>query len=149
MDQPERTHPSDLIDAYATTVVSVRLADEWVDGCEAARQLGSPVFVITAHNPGSEPFDAAENDRRNDLLREELCEVGQSVLPAAGRSRDGSWEEASFAVTGLDLQTTADFGRRHGQVAFFELRRDRVVVHASDLSWMRERSCSEAERDDR
>lgn len=81
MDRPNDYEA--LADLYLATLVSVELADRWLDARTAAQQLG-PFHVITAWNPGHErPGDGA-NAAANAALRADLEALGCSPLPALG-----------------------------------------------------------------
>ncbi len=125
--------------SYLATEVFVELDGERIDAPEAARRLGTSLFVLTAHNPASEILDDAVNDQRNAALLEQLGAAGLTVHPAIGKSPDGAWFEPGFALSDADLATATDFGRAHGQNAIFEVRPDRLIVHACDGSYRVER----------
>jgi hypothetical protein len=125
--------------SYLATEVFVELDGELLDAPEAARRLGTPLFVLTAHNPASVILDDAVNDARNAVLLDQIEAAGLTVYPAIGKSPDGSWFEPGFALSGADLATAIDLGREHGQNAIFEVLPDRLVVHACDGSYRLER----------
>lgn len=127
---------------YLTTIVTVELPtgrltvtpteDEGAGGLPVG--LSDPVHVVTAWNPGSEPLDRADNDRRNDALRRELDRRDTSWYPARGCSPDGTWCEEGFAINGWTRADACALARAHGQAAVFELLGGRlVVVDATDL----------------
>lgn len=104
---------------YLATEVTVEIDGRWVDVAAAVVSPGSPVFVITAWNPDSEVLADAENAERNERLRADLTRLTDRIFPAVGRSPDGSWEEASFAIVGVAEADVLVLGRRYGQVAIF------------------------------
>ena len=104
---------------YLATEVTVEIDGRWMDVASAVLSLGSPVVVITAWNPGSEVLADIENAERNERLRNDLARLTDRIFPAVGRSPDGSWEEASFAIVGVAEADVLALGRRYGQVAIF------------------------------
>ena len=118
------TTPESLRIAYLRTVVTV----EGRPAAEAVREIGT-FWVLTAWNPGSEPFSDTENAERHRQLCARLDELGHTWLPALGASPDGSWSEESVAVPGLDRETALALGREFGQEAVFEVTAENLRVH--------------------
>jgi hypothetical protein len=83
--------------------------------------LAPPVWVLTAGDPYPLQLSAAENERRNAVLRQELDELGLRHVPALGRAVDGSTWEVSIGVRGTDRTTVLAIAARHGQLAVYEL----------------------------
>lgn len=74
---------------------------------------------LTAHNPGSQELEPAENDARQDELREDLRRRGFPCFRGEGRGRDGRWEpEESVLVVGVTKDGAAKLARAFDQVAF-------------------------------
>ena len=119
---------------YLRTVVAV----EGRPAAKAVRDLG-PFWVLTAWNPGSEPFSDTENAERHWQLCARLDELGHTWLPALGTSPDGSWSEESVAVPGLDRETALALGREFGQEAVFEVTAEYLRVHGCSADWQFER----------
>ncbi|MSO79331.1 MAG: DUF3293 domain-containing protein, partial [Acidimicrobiia bacterium] len=77
--------------AYLATEVFVDLDGERIDASDAARRLGGPLFVLTAHNPASDVRPDAENEAQNAALKADIEAMGLESYEAIGRSPDGSW----------------------------------------------------------
>lgn len=77
------------------------------------------VDVITAANPASDPLPDAANAARNRDLEAQLRHRRLVHTHAVGRSPDGSWSEASFAVFDADDEAVLQLARDHGQHAVF------------------------------
>lgn len=75
-------------------------------------------FLITACNPGSRVFTAAENEKRQRQLSQQIEDRGWLALPAVGRSPDGSWVEPSFLVLGATELAVRLLMREWGQNAW-------------------------------
>ncbi len=73
---------------------------------------------LTAFNPFSEPLDEQENDRRHELLMQELKLRSLPVLEGYGSHPDNGWPpEASVLVPGLSLEASKSLGARFEQNA--------------------------------
>ena len=73
---------------------------------------------LTAFNPFSQPLDEQENDRRNELLMQELKLRSLSVFEGYGSHPDNGWPpEASVLVLGLSLEASKSLGARFEQNA--------------------------------
>ncbi len=73
---------------------------------------------LTAFNPFSKPLDEQENDRRNELLVQELKRRSLPVLEGHGSHPDNGWPpEASVLVPGLSLEASKSLGARFEQNA--------------------------------
>ncbi|MDL5158682.1 DUF3293 domain-containing protein [Actinomycetospora termitidis] len=77
-----------------------------------------PVHVLTAHNPGPERLDAAENQRRQEALVAELPAEVETWCGDAG-AVDGSHVEESVVVRRLSDETAVALAARYGQDAIF------------------------------
>ena len=128
------TTPESLRIAYLRTVVTV----EGRPAAEVVRDLGT-FWVLTAWNPGSEPFSDTENAERHRQLCARLDELGHPWLPARGASPDGTWFEESVAVPGLDRHMALALGREFGQEAVFEVTAEKFRVHGCSADWQFER----------
>lgn len=73
---------------------------------------------LTAFNPFSQPLDEQENDRRHELLVQELKLRSLSVFEGYGSHPDNGWPpEASVLVPGLSLEASKSLGARLEQNA--------------------------------
>lgn len=137
-------HVRGLTEAYAGSVVEVDWHGERI--VVAPRPAGETIgdfpvgartiHVVTAHNPAGRVLDEHANAERNAQLRAELDELGWCHHDAVGRSPDGSWSEASFAVVDVDRGAVVDLAARHEQLAVFEWTADHraIVWCRSDLA---------------
>ena len=89
---------------------------------------GEPVWVVTAHNPGGRPCSDEWNRAADAELRRHLNRQGVEFLDALGRSKGGSWQEASVALVGSERVDPIEVGRRFGQLAVFRLHNWRRTV---------------------
>ena len=117
-------------DAYLTTEVSIDVPGGAVRVFPAPPlQASGPypdaegraIAVITAYNPGGVVADAAENERAQQALEDELTRLGLPFWPAAGASPDWRHVEPSVAVPGLAEPDALALGARYGQEAIFML----------------------------
>ena len=83
----------------------------------------SPLFVISACCPYSIQMDQEINCQVHKVLQWHL----HSVFPSAsleeiiGQSKDGQWQELSWAVTGISEEQALEVGRVFHQWAIFKL----------------------------
>lgn len=133
-----------LADAYRRTTFRVLVPGEPVDihvgqRCPdldvLLRREGAGCWAyLTACSPGGRPLSAAENQRRNGALRQQLHDTGATVLSGLGIGEDPNWQpEESLLAVGLDRSTAAALGATFGQ--------DAIVVGdldgRADLLWCR------------
>lgn len=79
---------------------------------------------LTAFNPGSQQWSAADNARRQRLLEDRLRQLGIAFLPGEGVADDGRWPtEASVLAYGIREETARELGRLFEQVAIVVGRR--------------------------
>lgn len=87
--------------------------------------------IITAHNPGNQKLNDAENRKRDEALYKELHN-DYTLLRATG-CLEGHCE-AGFAVLGLSLEEAAAIGRKYGQYAiFYNAGENQMYVQCDDL----------------
>jgi hypothetical protein len=131
---------TDLVEAYAATVVSIALPGHgWVDAAKAVRTIGRPMHVVTAWNPGESRPGIGVNRGRNRDLRNRLAVPGTEIHCALGASPSGDHYEESYAITGMSRADALAVGREFGQAAIFEVTADNLVVVSSDGAWERRR----------
>jgi len=118
-----------------------------VSASHAAKEMSSPLYVLTAWNPSSKPLPLTENRAANRRLAEILKHSGCEVHPAICESPDGDWMEEGLATTGLSLKAARSIGRDFDQQAIFELTEHRQVVHGCFTTWRCERALADASRD--
>jgi len=112
-----------------------------LSGADAGTPPATPLFVLTAYNPGGEARDRDRNEADQRRLERELIAIGVSFWPADGQSVDGSWSEPGVAVGGLDRAEACELGRRYGQLAVYELdEHDVHVVRCADSKVVRTRA---------
>ena len=124
MTEPSGAIPPELVRAYEETLFIIYLADRDTITCEVGKPPSAPlpaatVTVITAWNPGLERPNDEDNRAANRRLERELIAQGYEFSSACGRSRDGTHEEASFAIFDVSADDAARLGRRFGQSAVF------------------------------
>ena len=118
--------------------IDVELAAGWVTldpevpfACPADLSRGA--WVITAYNPAANRVDAATNAARQAELAAELrsalvAHPGGETRPAVGRNASGSWQEPSFAVSGLPEPAVLALARRFGQDAVFRIDAEGIEI---------------------
>lgn len=89
-----------------------------------------PLHVITAVQPQSDPA-SDESIARLGVLDRELAAANICSIPVVGVSFDGSHQEKSRAVFGLDDAQACKLGVRFGQVAVFSWSGPRWSLLAS------------------
>lgn len=89
------------------------------------------VFVLTAWNPGSTRASLRANLAANRDLRAALLRAGSSPVRVLGASPDGTWQEESYLVAGLDEIVATQLAALFGQAAYFELDASRQIVRSA------------------
>lgn len=119
---------SDLWEAYKATafkaetpfgLLSIRVGNV-EPGLEAllAENLAGDWAFITAHNPGSQPLDEAENTLRHARLVAEISQRSYPCFPGRGVGDDSTWQpEESLLVIGMSRDEAIEVGRMFGQNA--------------------------------
>jgi len=74
--------------------------------------------VLTAYNPGA-MRDDSENARREQRLRERLCEFGRPFLPACNIADGDAWPaEPGFVLLQVNEEEMRDLAAEFSQLAF-------------------------------
>ena len=73
---------------------------------------------ITAWNPLPEVLALEENKKRNQLLENDIQNLGLKYLKGIGISADENWLEESFFILDCPLQIAKDLAIKYGQLAF-------------------------------
>lgn len=124
----------ELLAAYVATVVTSAGGVVWSgEGAVEALPLGE-CWVITGHNPFSEPRTDAENHAANARLAAVITDAGAEAVPVDGCAADHSWCEPGFAVPAqVPLDVVRRWARDFDQHAVFHLTDDEHhVVRAVD-----------------
>lgn len=132
----ERPIPPHLLAAFRNTVIEFD-DPSIATHTDALSAFGSPLFVITAHNPHGLDLDVESNAQRNRELYESLSEETTLIAHCVGRAKDGDHAEASLAVAGIGFDRAKAIGRRWGQLAIFEITTHSMRVHSctTNRSW--------------
>ena len=118
-----RELPPDLLFAYLSTDFVLDIFDQQavlnIAGAvpSALIALDKSWAIMTAYNPYSTRTTDAENRALQSSLIELLGHHGFQIMPAIGRSRDGSWEEPSLLVLGISHNLAKAFGSCFMQTA--------------------------------
>jgi orotate phosphoribosyltransferase len=113
---------------YASTVVEIVRPDEGNLTVRPAPpgEVGvwpwatpSPVFVLTAWDPGDERYDVGTNRVRQATLDAELRRRAAHTWAARGADPESGYRDEGVAVVGLDERAALDLGARYGQDAVF------------------------------
>ncbi|HET8930915.1 MAG TPA: DUF3293 domain-containing protein [Acidimicrobiales bacterium] len=92
---------------------------------EYLRGSPGPIHILTAQNPMGLAASVADNAAANAELAAELTgQTGLTVWPATGYGggpidAPDTWQEAGFAVEGLDRRDALELGIRYEQRAIF------------------------------
>jgi hypothetical protein len=123
----------DLARAYAATVVEIVEVDgtHWLLRPTGADHHGwdaepaptlaraDEAWVVTAHNPFSQPLPPAANATRAVAMLAEVERAGLPWLAAEGRSPDGGWSEAGLLLPGAPRAAVLALARSFDQNAVF------------------------------
>jgi hypothetical protein len=113
---------------YATTVVEIVRPDEGnvIVAAAPPGEVGvwpwavlSPVYVLTAWDPGDERFDLRANRARQAALDAELRRRAQNTWVARGVDPGSDYRDEGVAVVGVDEREVLELGTRYGQDAVF------------------------------
>lgn len=99
---------------------------------EGTFPFDAPVHVVTAHNPGADHLDDAENAARQARLEAELDARGLAHHRTVAGAEDGSHAEVGALVVGLDDDAARALGAAWGQDAVFRWSREAWTVLACD-----------------
>jgi len=90
--------------------------------------------VITAQNPHERVLEANINNERHQLLHNYLKMrfPKAQLAEVVGRSCNGSWSEASWAISGITRLEGINIAARFEQRAIFELNEVEVLVIGVD-----------------
>ena len=117
----------ELIEAYRNTRYCVQIdnsqiyvrigeksppLDAWLQ-----TQGHSSWAIITACNPMSQELPEAENERRQNLLKEVLSAGGYSWMEAINIGEEGAWPEVSLFIAGVDINYIGTLGIAFQQYA--------------------------------
>jgi hypothetical protein len=122
----------ELLASYESPSVEVLVAEGplgWEPATDVASRRG-PFYVVSADHAFSDPFDAG-NERRRQELDDLARDRGLSALPALGRDPRGAWpEEKGLAIFEQSEAFCRALGRAFEQHAIYEVTPDdcRVVV---------------------
>jgi hypothetical protein len=130
-------------DAFASTEISDQNETNplvWAGANAAPLPLAAPVHVVTAQNPSEQVLSDQVNHQRHKLLEKYLLLRAPSaqLQEVVGRSTQGSWAEASWAISGLARADALAIAQRFQQRAIFELTEHTMRVIAMDGSIRRE-----------
>lgn len=88
-------------------------------GSFPADAASQPISIITAHNPGGQPFLTSENRAFHARLLDRLAQEGVTYWPAAGGDQGWSHMQESVAIAGIDPARACEIGREFDQDAIF------------------------------
>lgn len=148
-ENPTRPDEIALATTYVATDVTIRVGDTWVPAARATEQLGSPLCVVTASNPGDLRPGEVANRRANEELRRDLLAHADTLWPALGRDPKGGHEEEGWAVFGVPRELCLEIGRKYGQVAIFEIDPRHQLVLECSGRWRVSREFERRESEER
>jgi hypothetical protein len=79
----------------------------------------SPVFILTAWDPGDERFDLPTNRARQSALDADLRPHARHTWSARGADHESGYRDEGVAVVGVDERKVLELGTRYGQDAVF------------------------------
>lgn len=119
--QPSSFSPS-LGAAFAAAIVVDRQGQPW-------QPSALPSFVISAYCPFSGPLNALLDQPSHRSLGRRLQRLGAAMDEVVGMAADGSWQEPSWAVSGISEEQAIALGRHYQQWAIFRFdEQGRTVV---------------------
>ncbi|MCW8330104.1 DUF3293 domain-containing protein [Photobacterium sp. SDRW27] len=87
-----------------------------------------PCFaILTAFNPRSIVLNNYDNVKRNELLKIELVNLTEKILPVTCRALDGSWQEPGFAAV-ITLEQACQLARRWQQNAIYWVEQGQLLL---------------------
>jgi hypothetical protein len=92
----------------------------------------SPVFVLTAWDPGDERFDLPANRARQAALNAELRRGARNTWVARGADPETGYRDEGVAVAGVDEREALELGTRYGQDAVFAWTPNEWAIVACD-----------------
>lgn len=130
MTAPHGPPPDGIDAAFASTMII-----EWdrdgrphaLTGPWAVR-LPATVHVVTSANPHGLDVSPSANTQALRRLIDDVDGDARRWSPAVGASPDGAHHELSLVLGGLTRRAAVDLGRRHGQIAIFELTDETLTV---------------------
>lgn len=121
-------------DAYANTKITLK-NDQLIvlTGKGAGRlPMQPPVHIISAQNPYEQYLGETENTRRTEILGQylQLYPSTNTLEPVVAQSSDpdATWEEDSWAVSGLSREQAVNIANLFQQRAIFELNHDEIYI---------------------
>ncbi len=120
---------------YLATRITITVDGEHLSASQAVDRLGSPLYLVTAWDPGGERPTLKVNTQNNLLLQETLLEYTDKIWVAVGRDADSPHIEEGFAFAGVDRATAIAIGAEYRQVAIFELTETQQIVLSCDATW--------------
>lgn len=101
---------------YHKKPVEIRIGNELtdLDIYPAFKSFG----FLTAWNPLPHILTDEKNIVRNQELKFEIENLGYHVFDGIGISKDELWQEASFFILNIDLETLNKLAENYGQLAF-------------------------------
>jgi hypothetical protein len=143
-------------DLYLRTIVDIEISPGESLRIHPADAVGtwpdalpSPLYILTAWNPGADPLPIVVNRERQRSLEGELAVSGVEMWRAIGRDPDSDYFEEGAAIHGIAEDRVIAAARRYDQDAIFSWSprawatvscRDR---HRSEIGWRIERLRSE------
>lgn len=119
--QPSSFSPA-LGAAFAAAIIVDRQGQPW-------RPSALPSFVISAYCPFSGPPNALLDQPSHRSLGRRLKRLGAAMEEVVGMAADGSWQELSWAVSGISEEQAIALGQRYKQWAIFRFdEQGRTVV---------------------
>jgi hypothetical protein len=121
-------------DAYANTKIFLKNDQLVVLAGTGAGSLPMqpPVHIISAQNPYEQYLGETENKRRTEILGQylQLCPSTNKLERVVARSSDpnATWEEDSWAVSGLSREQAVNIANLFRQRAIFELNHDETHI---------------------
>ena len=127
---------------YLAMEITITVDGEHLSASQAVAALGSPLYLVTAWDPGGERPTLKVNTQNNLLLQETLVEYTNQIWLAVGHDAESPHIEEGFAFAGVDRATAIAIGAEYRQVAIFELTETQQIVLSCDNTWAVARALS-------
>lgn len=133
------------VDGVWDTYINSHIIDSdknvWAGPNAISLPMMAPIHIITACNPHETLLSDLENTRRNLQLENVLCSLNVKFQYVVGTSSDLSWQENSFAVSGLNRSKACELARTYHQRAIFELTDNELLaIDSHSMKVRRKRS---------
>ena len=119
---------NDVWDVYISSYIVDLNGNIWSGPQAISLPLQIPIHVITACNPHEEKLSTQDNHSLNQTLQQQLSIRNVQYEFVIGCSSDMDWQEASFAIFGLQRNEACQLGSAFQQRGIFELTNSEMLA---------------------